>query len=379
MYIFWIALIFATLITAISEYYSNTRLSLNNNGEKIKRRLPNKILFSIAVSVLILFSGLRSSIGDTGYYLYSYSNLTSDITDIFGHRDWGFILLQFVFKTIVSHPQFFLIITSVIIIILIMITLYKYSPSLSFSVFLFVASGTYITTMNGIRQFLVSAILFAALALIIKNKKWSYFALVIILSNIHVSALFMIPAYFIVRQKAWSIKIMLFIVSSLILVAGFDHLFGVFSNLLETTQYAHYIDTFGTEEFSGANLLRILVAIVPVFLAYIFRDILRSKLDYYNIYVNFSILNLVVLLFSSYNWIFARLGIYFGLYNLILLPAIIHYSFSGKSKVLVGYITVISYLVFYYFEIGTTTYSSYFLNINRDLIGPLTRSIYMFN
>ena len=85
---------------------------------------------------------------------------------------------------------------------------------------------------------------------------------------------------------------------------------------------------------------------------------------------------LVFIILASYNWIFARFSMYFDLYNLILLPAIIYYCYRGWSKVLIVYLMVVLYLIYFYFNTKDLIYASYYLNINRELIGPLTRSIY---
>lgn len=376
MTILWFSLLFVTILTVISQYYSNTKVFIDVNGETYNKTEPNKILFSLVIIVLIILSGLRSSVGDTGFYMYSYKTFIVEFSQIFTYRDWGFNLFQLLLKKMSVHPQFFLIATSFITITLIMITLYKYSRPLSYGVFLFIAGGSYLSTMNGLRQFMVAAIIFSCMGLIIKNKKWTFFILILLLSTIHNSALIMIPVYFIVRQEAWSKKVIIFIIISIGLFIGFSSIFGMFSSLLETTQYGLYVETFGTDAFAGANVLRVIVAAVPVVLAFIYKDKLNEILEHYNIFVNFSILNFLVILFASYNWIFARLEMYFGLYNLILLPAIFLYCFDSKTKSLLGYISVVCYLVFFYFDLRPHIYASYFLNINTELIGSLTRSMY---
>lgn len=374
MAILWITLFIVTILTLAAEYFGKTKVTTNLNGEVIQDTNPNKFLFFVVIMALSLLSGLRSSIGDTGYYMYSYSILTNELNEVFNSSEGGFILIQLVLKNINSHPQFLLLITSFITITLILKTLFKYSRPLSLGIFLFVASGVYVSTMNGLRQFLVAAILFYSINLIVENKKLKYFSLVVILSTIHTSALLMIPIYFIVRQEPWSKRMVFLIGIMFCFFIGFNSLFGFFSNIIENTTYGHYVQTFGTEKFEGANWLRIIVATIPVVFSYVYRKRLSKVLPNYNIYVNFAVLNLIVILFASYNWVFARLGIYFELYNFILLPAIIKYSFNKKLKILVGYVAIACYIIFFYYT--PHNYASYFLKINTEIIGPLTRSLY---
>lgn len=376
MLIIWITLFVVTFLTILSEHYSKNKVYLNDNGESTIYAKPNKLFFSIVVIVLALLSGLRSTIGDSGYYMYSYKYLTNDYTEIFSQRDWGYTLFQHVLKSIFPDPQFILLVTSFITILCILKTLFKYSQSLSFSLFLLITSGIYIGTMNGLRQYLVAAIIFSAISLIVKKRMWTYFGLVLLLSPIHSSVLIMIPVYFVVTQKAWSKRIFFMIMASLVLYMGFEYLFGFFSVALVATQYGDYLNTFGTETYDGTNIFRIAVAAVPVILGFIYKHVLTNKVENYNIYMNFALINFIVMLFASYNWIFARLGIYFGLFNLLFLPLIIKFAFKGKLRVLVTYIAVVCYIIFLFFEVKSLTYGSYYLNINRDLIGPLTRSLY---
>jgi transmembrane protein EpsG len=261
----WITLFVVTIISVMSEIFSERGIYLVNNDVQIQESRPNRVLFLVIILVLILVSGLRSSIGDTGYYMYSYKFTTIDLSKIFTYRDWGYYFFQFALRKISTHPQFILVVTSSITLTLMLKTLYKYTRPLSLGIFLFISSGIYVATMNGLRQYMVAAIIFAATGLIIQNKKWRYFILVLLLSTIHNSVLIMIPVYFIVRQKAWSKKLIILIIVSFIIFIGFDNIFGIFSNLLRSTQYGNYLDTFG-EANIGANIIRVFVAAVPVIL-----------------------------------------------------------------------------------------------------------------
>ena len=230
--------------------------------------------------------------------------------------------------------------------------------------------------MNGLRQYLAGEVFFIMIDDLINNRKKRYFLWTIILSTIHASALVMIPVFYLVREEAWSKKVLLLILISLITFISFDYLFGFFTWILNMTQYDGFIDSFGTVAYSGTNILRVIVAFVPVALGFNFRKKLSKRMKNYNIYMNFSLLNFIVLLFASYNWIFARLSIYFGLYNLIFLPGIFYYAFNKKVRLIVMYFATVLYLIFFYFETRDIVYASYFLDINKNLIGPLTRTMY---
>jgi len=364
----WLVMLMTLFLTFLSEQTRNKR---ENN-----RMYFIDPFYTFAIVILVVYSGLRSSIGDTGYYMYSYKYLPSNFFEIFSQRDFGFALYQFVIKIIFPHPQAMLVITSLLTISLIFITLRKNSPNIMFSIFLFFVGGSYVSSMNGIRQYLVGAVLFYASSLIFQGKKSKFFFVVMVAATFHSSALIMLPIYFIARQKAWTIRTFLLLFGVVVGYLGFNTFFNLLSPFLESTQYSHYVNSILTESDQGAHVIRALIAFIPVSLSFIYRKRLKIHLNNYNIYTNISLLNFIVTIFASYHWIFARLSIYFGLYNLILLPAIFYYCFDKKSKIFIQYLAICFYLVYFHFDLEPHIYASYFLDINRDLIGPLTRTFY---
>lgn len=372
----WGVMIVTLLLILLAEHtkiiYNNQIIAVN----PLKEPKNSNFFYYVAISVSVFFSGLRSSVGDTGYYMYTFDNLPNNFQNIFSQRDWGFVLYQYIIRLVFPHPQALLVITSLLTIFLIFITLKKYSPNIIFSAFLFFVGGTYISSMNGIRQYLVGAVLFYASSLIFQGEKTKFFFIVMVAATFHNSALIMLPIYYIVRQKAWTLRTYLLLIIVLVGFLGFNTFFNMLSPLLVATQYSNYVDNILTESDQGAHVARVLISFIPVFLSFICQKKLKTQLPNYNIYVNISLLNFIVISFASYHWIFARLNIYFGLYNLILLPAILYHCFDKKNRILVYYLSICFYLIYFYFDLQQHVYGSYYLDINRDLIGPLTRTFY---
>ena len=198
-----VALVLTIGINIIAQKYGRLirENSIDLSTDFIIVKKPNRFLYIISVIILIIISGMRSSIGDTGYYLYSFKYLPDSLDEIIRMRDFGFGVFSFLVKVVYDHPQFLLIVTSILILTLIMSTIYKYSPFLLLSLFVFLTSGSYVSTMNGIRQSIVASILFASLHLLINGRYLKYIIIVLILSTIHQSVLIMIPVYFIVIFK----------------------------------------------------------------------------------------------------------------------------------------------------------------------------------
>lgn len=326
---------------------STTILALIARLVRSKNEKAGMFFLIFIIVIFVLVSGLRSGIGDTYMYRHLYG-LIGPGYEANGGYEPGFILFFKMLKSISSNSQFMLIVTSLIINVLNIVTIYKYSKDSYFElgIFMYVASGYYTVTMNGIRQSLAAAIIFYATTFIIKGKFKTYCAVILLMYTIHSSALIMIPVYFVVRCKAWekaTNKLYGLVLTGLFL---YQPLMGIMVRFFGDSRYAQYADF----NEGGANLLRIAIFIVPVVLAYLKRDIIREKWEYGDIFVNMNIICMIVMLFSVYNWIFARFTIYFQLYSFILLPYIVKNCLSGKERRLIYFGLIFCYFIFFYYD-----------------------------
>lgn len=304
--------------------------------------------------ILIIVAAFRSNIGDTELYMHSYTGLNNYKFSFDG--DWGFSLFQYWLYTISTDPQLLIIVTSIITNLLNVLGFYFYKSYFELQIYMFITSGYYIVTMNGIRQSMAAAFLFVFCKLIEKEKLMQYSIVVLIASTFHQSALIMIPLYFIVRSKAWSKTTLSIIIVSCIGFIFFSQLFPVLLEILQDTNYGYYAEH--TADMQGSSFMRVIVNMVPVVLAYLKRKELNEKWSNSNIFINFAIINVIFTAFGMYNWIFNRFTIYFQLYNFVLIPYIIKNCFQGKEKRLMYLLLLICYFFFFYYEqvIGLKTY-----------------------
>ena len=89
---------------------------------------------------------------------------------------------------------------------------------------------------------------------------------------------------------------------------------------------------------------------VPVVLSYLGKDFLRGKEKYYNIVVNFSVINLIAILLATRFWIYARFNMYFSVYMVMLLIWCIKYLFDERNEKLVYLMCMGCYTFYYYYE-----------------------------
>lgn len=339
MTIMWINLSLVYMLSLLSRYFSSP---INNSPTNIQ---PNRILAFLVIVVLALVSGLQKNVGDTYFYMHSFKikNFTWSQIDYSG--DFGFEIYQLLLQKVSRDPQILIFVTGVITNFLIIIVLYKHSRIIELAIYMYITSGMFTTSMNGIRQFMAAGIVFTATKYLINGNFKKYAIIILLASTIHKTALVLLPIYFIVRRKAWTKVSMLILASSILIVLGFNQFIEILFTAIENTKYSEY-SNFAE---GGANKLRVIVTAAPVFIAFLGRHKLRELWTQSDYIINLSIISVVFAIISSQNWIFARFNIYFGLYNLILISWIV-LLFKKNNQKLIYYSIIIFYIIYFYYE-----------------------------
>ena len=348
----------AFYFTLISTYI----LALISRISKNRRILSYLFIFLVFI-VMFIISAFRNDIGDTFGYKLTYT--MNDNYKFSMEGDWGFSLFQYVLYKINSNPLFLLIVTSLITVGFNIYNLYHYCSYMELEVYMYITSGYFTTTMNGIRQSMLAAVVFTFTRIIEKENTILFIVAVILASPFHQSVLILIPVYFIVKQEAWSKTTVAVIIVSCIGFMGFSTIFPALLGALEDTNYGYYANQ---TDMGGSSFMRVIVNAVPVVLAYIKRKELKESWPKSNIFVNMSLINVIFVAFGMYNWIFNRFTIYFQLYNFVLIPYIIQNCFKGKEKRLLYFGFMLCYFGFFYYEqvIGfNMQYNSKYLKFDK--------------
>ena len=343
------------LLTYISAFIS--RISKN-------RKVLSIFYCFLVFGIIFLVSALRGdTIGDTFQYKHSYSLLYKYKFSTEG--DWGFNLFQYFLYKINKEPQFLIIITSLITVGFNIYNLYHYCSYMELEIYMYITSGYFITSMNGIRQSMLAAVVFTFTRIIEKENTILFTFAVILASPFHQSVLILIPVYFIVKQEAWSKTTVAVIIVSCIGFMGFSTIFPALLRALEDTNYGYYANQ---TDMGGSSFMRVIVNAVPVILAYIKRKELKENWPKSNIFVNMALINVIFVAFGMYNWIFNRFTIYFQLYNFVLIPYIIQHCFNGKERRLIYVGFLLCYFIFFYKEQVLSlniNYTSKYLDFNK--------------
>lgn len=300
----------------------------------------------LSIFALVLVSGLRRNIGDTPFYMHSYTLIEdSGLKNIDFEGDFGFNILQAFLHQISDDPQLLIFITALITNVLIVWVLSKYSRIFELSLYVYITLGMYTVSMNGIRQYLAAAIIFTSTKYIL-NGDWKKFLIIVLAaSTIHRTALILLPIYFIVRREAWTKATFSLLLMGVLVAMGYNQFSAALFSVIEDTKYGDY------QSFSegGANILRVAVNGIPLVIAYLGREKLRELWPKSDYIVNLTLLGFIFMIISSQNWIFARFNIYFGLYSLILTSWTIN-LFVNNNRKFIYFGLLIFYFIYFYYE-----------------------------
>ena len=281
-------------------------------GMRFAKKTHSKVVASFVCLILICVSGLRHGYIDTRAYRNGFIGLnTSEVLNLNyllngDGKDRGFAFLLGVIKLFTDDSQVCLFVLAFITVGFLFWGIVKHVPHADLGVFLFIATGCYLDTMNGVRQALVVAVLFYYLPKFLEeNKIMKYVMLVLLMSTIHGSAILFIPLYFVVTKKAWSNYTWGIICGSLIFYVFYNT--GVGAGLVAILEGTSYGNDYGQMLLTGntsVNVIRIMVAAVPVVMSYFTKRYKEKKSRFYNIAFNMSLINLMT-------WIFATKVLYF--------------------------------------------------------------------
>jgi len=338
-----------------------------------KNNIFSVFFFLLVITILSSISGLRTAYNDTERYMFNFIYTIPD-TNIFEflltHKKLiigenpGFIVYQFIIKTVISSdPQIFIFLSSLIINILFLLFYKKYSISYSFSLYLFITSGLFMFGMAAIKQMLSMSIGIWAIHFFLKKKILKSLFILFLATTIHPFILLYIVV-FLIHKEVWSKIIIGFL-------GGFLFLGVVFEEFV--INVLHILGDIGVQyktsfilESGGVNTLRLLVFSVTPILSYIYRE--KINLSHNKMLIvatNFSIISFMFMLLASHGGanMFGRMATYFEPFIYLVLPWILLSAVHKKYKIFIIPVALLAYSFFFYYQtivIKLFTYPSLF-------------------
>lgn len=357
----WFALLWIPIIGSVM-HMMIPKTSIQING-KIEYRWGIWMAI-LAIIPYAIWSGYRIDTGDTGVYRQLFLNAPATFTQIPEYlsantKDKGFSVLVIIIKSVIgnSDVMFFLLI-AIFQMVCLAIVYRKYSVDYLFSIFLFVASTDYFSWMfNGMRQFIAAAGIFACTALMLKKKYFPVVLIILALSTIHGSALIMLPIVFVTQGRAWNKKTVVLIIAIVLATAFVEQFTPLLDTLMAETQYSDILTNEIWLNDDGTNIIRVIVYSIPALLSLVGKKFIDNANDpVINLSVNMSICAAAFYLLSSVtSGIYVgRIPIYMSLYSYISLPWLLKNIFTDRSTKIMYILTIVLYLMFYYYQMFVT-------------------------
>lgn len=301
----------------------------------LKSILPQKkwqySLATIFFVLLFIVSAFRDGMGTDykNYQLLFYDYLNSGDA-VIQRLEPGFKLIFEVVSFFSYDSRLFFVITSFLILFFYFFGFLKYSRSVLLSIFLFVTLYYYFNSLNTVRQFVAMALIFCfSTRYLAERNLLKYLISVVFASLFHLSALIMLPAYWLCKKMSFRAVILLFIFLPIFFLS-YDLIANIVFKIIPSYQvYSDY--EIGS---SSAFIVIQIVFFIFIFIAY------KHNKNWTNVELlsfNLSLISLFLYILSYKNAIFLRVATYFGMYFMILVPAVLN-EFKKNSNKAIFYI-----------------------------------------
>lgn len=330
-------------------------------------RMPWILIFGYVAYL----AAMRTGMNDTAAYVQSFENLPATWNEFYRRvssakmgTDWAFDTVGILFKILISdnyHHWFalFAIVESLGFVYI----LRRNVVSILDCCFFFFCSTTYYNYFSMMRQWFAVVMIFAASHYIAEGKFFRFAAVCLLVGQFHSSALMVIPLYFVANGRAWSTKQNLLIIGFVVALLFLNPIMGGLEDALDGTTYDYAISAMA--DGSGSSFVRALIAVVPVVLAYVYRDDTDNPMI--NVCINMSVINCLLNVLASFTsgLYVIRFATYTSVFNMILYPYLLNVSIKGKSRRSIKFLFYAVYFAFYYYQMNYQGAFGY----NSDILG----------
>lgn len=337
----YLALIAANLIVGYS---------LNVNSNRRKR----KYFCIFSAIILIFFAAMRDvSVGtDTSIFCSSYETIIQNdwayYTVISDRYEFGFFALCKILGYISLSPQILVIFTSICIISAIYYLIYKNSEDPVLSIIIFIGFQYYASALNLMRQMLALAVLIIGYQKILKKRKYVLYVIFCLIASLfHKSAIIgvILVLPYIFNAKDIQGAILFF---GLIFFLFLDSIFSFIANLVGYEQYLG--SQFDTPNYFASVINFILFFAIYLFAIFNFKPSRRCRHDSKYEYKKgrgvvlladqvdnsqlIAIMSIAIVFsfLSIRSIIFERVGLYFQVFIILLIPNIISTLCNSKRQ-----------------------------------------------
>ena len=318
---------------------------------------PTRDWAFVALAVMLtFFAGMRYDWNDTWNYIsifrnapYLWEYLQSEtLRDVFANP--LYYLVQSGFKSFFDNEYAFLFVTAAFTQWCFLLFFKRYSTNFTFSIFLYFTLGTFCFTLAALKQVLAMSVLMLAMPYLEKKQWGRYYLMVFLAMTVHTYALaFAVLPLF--RLRPWSAFTFLFLAVVVFIMLNFE---GVITSFMDSAdEMGKTIHDEDVLNNTSLNRLRVLVYSATPLVTFLFRKwLFRDCRVEHNILTHMSIISFAFMLLGTQNGanMFARMGTYFEVGTICVLPWLIPRTFERRSARLVTTVIVVLFLGYFFYE-----------------------------
>ncbi len=342
--VYFVVLITVIVMGHLAEV--NPKAVLLSNRRIVVRPDTGAVL--ILSLTLIIVSGLRYRVG-TDYMAY-YRNRVMDWQVVWNSlitfKEPGIKLLSFLSHAVIDDGASLIFLSALITVGLYCWTIYRYHAMYLISMLLYLFLGDWQGSFNGVRQYLAAAILFAGHRFILDRKYWQYCLVVFVASLFHTTALVMILPCFLFNREPDVTQLVLLTVGAVVMRFSYGVIFQLIGAYKGTVMNVEG-DTYLTND---VNILRILVAFIPVAIYFFFCNKERHT-EEQNFYINATFFNAFSMLAGMGSTYLARIGIYTSAAVSIGYGFLLQLIDDEQTKKTVAFVSMTVYLLYWLYSL----------------------------
>lgn len=315
----------------------------------------NKILYLMIFFLLFAVAAGRIAVGGDYWSYTNIFNLIAQNREKSVATEFGFNLLVKVIQRLIGYDgKKYIVIFAVVSFVTIyffMKGLEELSDNYALSFFLFIVLGYYASSFNSIRNYLAFAVAFYSVSCLFKKEYTKFVVLVLLASTFHISILLVLLAYPLgkIKWKTW-----VFIALGVACVS-FLVIPGVYKKLVFLI-YPQYEGTiYDTVSISFTNIARCIGVLCLSCLLY--KKAVKGN-DRYTFYFKMNVFATIVYCFCSFLPIVSRVGYYFNIFQILLIPRVLEAMPKKWMKVICTTAVVLLGIGYYVYFLNGSRYDN---------------------
>lgn len=300
-----------------------------------------KISFYINVIIFTIITGtVYEKIGGGGDY-DNYRNMFNGIYSVnIPDKELGFYYLNLFIKNFTDDYSIAFFIFIFIINLLIIGFIYRYSKNIELSLIIYIIMAGYTTSINITRQYIAIAIYTYSIRYLLEKKYLKYIFMGFLAFQFHVTVL--IPIILTIIVKIFNEKITKNYIIYFLLINSIIIIEPIIRKIIIDIFFDSYENGMF---FYGSNIFHYIVQLAFV----VFYSINIKKINNYKtkLVINLSTITSAFILLSKSSVLYARIALYFNIFNAIAIVNIISENKNVKEKRVIYYCISIGLLIYY--------------------------------